>query len=119
MAKRINQALPKILNSTDESRHDRITKMFDTVANEEGGYYLLIDYVNFKGEGVKKTERYDGQGWGLLQVLECMNDTTNPKAEFARCAKKVLTKRVENSPKVRNEEKWLKGWFKRIDTYTK
>ncbi len=119
MARRINKALPKILNATDESRHDRITKMFDKVANEEGGYYLLIDYVNFKGEGVKTTERYSGQGWGLLQVLECMSDTENPKAEFARCAKKVLTQRIENSPKARNEQKWLKGWFKRIDTYTK
>jgi hypothetical protein len=119
MARRINKALPKILNATDPSRHDRITKMFDKVANEKGGYYLLIDYVNFKGEGVKKSERYSGKGWGLLQVLECMKDTTNPKAEFARCAKKVLTTRVENSPKERNEKKWLKGWFKRIDTYTK
>ena len=119
MARRINKALPKILNATEDSRHDKITKMFDAVANEEGGYYLLIDYVNFKGEGVKKTERYNGKGWGLLQVLECMRDTTNSKAEFARCAKKVLIRRVENSPKERNEKKWLKGWIKRIDTYTK
>ena len=119
MARRINKALPKILNATEDSRHDKITKMFDAVANEEDGYYLLIDYVNFKGEGVKKTERYNGKGWGLLQVLECMRDTTNSKAEFARCAKKVLTRRVENSPKERNEKKWLKGWLKRIDTYTK
>jgi len=119
MARRINKALPKILNATEDSRHGRITKMFNAVANEDSGYYLLIDYVNFKGEGVKKTERYNGKGWGLLQVLECMKDTINPKAEFARCAKKVLTQRVENSPKERNETKWLKGWFKRIDTYTK
>ena len=32
----------------------------------------LIDYVNFKGEGVLETERYRGRGWGLLQVLEGM-----------------------------------------------
>lgn len=119
MARRINKALPKILNATEDSRHDRIIKMFDKVANEESGYYLLIDYVNFKGEGVKTTERYNNQGWGLLQVLECMTDSINPKAEFAKCSKQVLTIRVENSPKERNEKKWLKGWFKRIDTYTK
>ena len=29
-----------------------------------------MDYVNFKGEGVSSSERYRGQGWGLLQVLE-------------------------------------------------
>jgi len=119
MARRINDALPKILNATDTNRHDKITKMFDAVANEDGGFYLLIDYVNFKGEGVKKTERYNGKGWGLLQVLECMDESKNPKAEFAKCAKKVLAQRVENSPKERNEKKWLKGWFMRIDTYTK
>lgn len=119
MANRINEALPKILDTTDNSRHDKIINMFDAVANAKNGYYLLIDYVNFKGEGTKQSERYHGQGWGLLQVLECMQETTNPKAEFARCAKQVLAQRVENAPKVRNEHKWLKGWFTRIDTYTK
>ena len=29
----------------------------------------MIDYVNFKGDGLKPTERYKGEGWGLLQVL--------------------------------------------------
>ena len=46
-----------------------------------------------------------------------MKDDKEPKAEFHRCAKKVLTYRVENAPKDRNETKWLKGWFKRVDTY--
>jgi hypothetical protein len=118
MARRINKALPKILTATDPSRHAKITDMFDKVANTDSGYYLLIDYVNFKGEGVKESERYAKKGWGLLQVLECMNDTTHPKQEFARCAKKVLAERVKNSPPERNETKWLKGWFTRINTYT-
>jgi hypothetical protein len=119
LAKRLNNALPKILDETDPSKHKRITKMFNLVANEERGYYLLLDYVNFKGEGIKQSERYNGQGWGLLQVLECMEDTLNPKADFANCAKKVLTRRMKNSPTQKHEEKWLKGWFKRINTYTK
>jgi hypothetical protein len=118
MAKRINEALPKILESVDESRHQKIQMMFDAVAKSDEGYYLLIDYVNFKGEGVKKSERYNGHGWGLLQVLECMDDTTHPKQEVAKCPKKVLPQRVNNAPKQRNETKWLKGWFTRIATYT-
>ncbi len=118
LANRINKALPKILNATDVSRHDKITKMFNYVANEKNGYYLLIDYVNFKGEGIKVSERYKNQGWGLLQVLECMNKTATPKKEFARCAKKTLQQRVNNSPEENNEKRWLKGWFKRINTYT-
>ena len=56
MARRINNALPKILSSVDESRHVNITDKFDRVANSKGGYYLLLDYVNFKGEGVKESE---------------------------------------------------------------
>lgn len=118
MAKRINDALPKILSAVTPSRHQKITSMFDDVANSENGYYLLIDYVNFKGEGIKESERYNGKGWGLLQVLECMQKSTDPKAEFARCAKEVLATRVQNAPDERNETQWLKGWYKRIDTYT-
>ena len=32
-------------------------------------------------------------------------------------AKKVLTKRVRNSPPARNESRWLPGWLNRINTY--
>jgi len=117
LAKRINKALPKILNTIEPNRHDKIIKAFDLVANEKDGYYLLIDYVNFKGEGIKPSERYNNQGWGLLQVLECINETKSPKIEFARCAKKVLQQRVDNAPKELDEQKWLNGWFNRIDTY--
>ncbi len=118
LANRINNALPKILNTIDQSRHDYIIKMFDNIANEKNGYYLLIDYVNFKGEGIKPSETYNSQGWGLLQVLECMTQTAKPKIEFSRCAKKILKRRVENAPEKKHEKKWLKGWFKRINTYT-
>jgi hypothetical protein len=90
---------------------------FIKVSNEKMGYYLLIDYLNFKGSGLKKSERYKNQGWGLLQVLECMKSTLYPKIEFAKCAKKLLKLRVKNSPKSRGENRRLKGWFNRIDTY--
>jgi hypothetical protein len=79
----------------------------------------LIDYVNFKGEGVLSTERYQGRGWGLLQVLEGMSDSgeASPLSEFAASAKRVLRQRVKNAPPGRNEERWLPGWLKRIDSY--
>jgi hypothetical protein len=76
--------------------------------------------VNFKGEGVLATERYAGQGWGLLQVLEGMSqESSGPEAvkNFAESAKKVLTTRVRNSPPARNESRWLPGWLNRINTY--
>jgi hypothetical protein len=79
----------------------------------------LMDYVNFKGEGVSPSERYRGQGWGLLQVLETMPATGPAIPAFVEAADKVLTRRVANSPPARGEARWLAGWRNRLETYTK
>ena len=81
---------------------------------------LLIDYVNFKGEGVSETERYNNEGWGLLQILEYMKgkETGKPAMdEFSAGAKFVLERRVKNSDPKKNEKQWLKGWENRTETY--
>jgi len=109
MAERLQKVLPK-------GAH--IKKQFQRVAQSKQGYYLLIDYLNFKGEGTNPKERYAGKGWGLMQVLACMQNRKDANVEFANCAKKVLQERVKNSPPERGEKRWLKGWFNRIDTYT-
>jgi len=117
---RLRDALPKMLAQGGASSHAQVQERFDRVAGTAAGCYALVDYVNFKGEGVLATERYAGQGWGLLQVLEGMtNDTTGRAAvkSFADSAKTVLKNRVRNSPPERNEAKWLPGWLKRVDTY--
>ena len=82
----------------------------------------MIDYVNFKGDGSLTTERYNGVGWGLLQVLAGMRDAAaGPPAaiEFAASAKRVLTRRIATSPPTRGEQRWLAGWHNRCDTYAK
>jgi hypothetical protein len=116
---RLRDALPKMLEEGGASNHAQVQERFDRVANSAAGCYALVDYVNFKGEGVLATERYAGQGWGLLQVLGMTNDTTGRSAvkSFADSAKTVLKNRVRNSPPERNEAKWLPGWLKRVDTY--
>lgn len=82
------------------------------------GLYALIDYVHFKGEGSNPDERYAGQGWGLLQVLELMpNDSVDPLASFVASATTVLERRVANAPAERNEQRWLAGWLHRLQTY--
>jgi hypothetical protein len=78
--------------------------------------YPLVDYVNFKGEGTSPTERYRGQGWGLLQILETMNEGPALE-EFRVAAAQVLTRRVHNAPPERHEERWLAGWLSRVRTY--
>jgi len=82
------------------------------------GYYALIDYVNFKGEGTKVSERYQGKGGGLLQVLQEMDGSDDALSAFANAADQVLTRRVKLSPPERGEERWLSGWRKRLSTYT-
>ena len=115
-AMRLEQALPKMLNSVQEKDREKIRANFYKVADEPQGLYALVDYVNFKGEGVLASERYHGEGWGLLQVLEEMGEGA-ANLEFSRAADKVLTRRVANSPAGRNEQRWLPGWRNRVRTY--
>lgn len=82
------------------------------------GLYPLIDYVNFKGEGTDPNERYDGVGWGLLQVLQAMPRHPGSGTEaFAAAATEVLQRRVERAPVGRDERRWLAGWLRRVVTY--
>ncbi len=82
------------------------------------GLYALIDYVHFKGDGTKTAEQYQGQGWGLLQVLELMPEqSSDPLQDFVTSAGIVLTLRVANAPAQRNEQRWLAGWQHRLQTY--
>ena len=115
MVERLQTVLPKILESTSNPYH--IKRQFFRVAKSPMGLYALTDYVNFKGEGILRSERYNGEGWGLLQVLELMPRSSNsnePMQEFVTCAVRVLTRRVENAPK---ERFWLPGWKNRLQTY--
>jgi hypothetical protein len=116
-ALRLEAALPKMLASAPADEREKIRRNFYRVADAPGGLYPLMDYVNFKGEGTSPTERYQGQGWGLLQVLAGMSDQGSPTAAFARSADRILTRRVELSPPARGEKRWLPGWRNRLATY--
>ena len=116
--KRLESSLEKMLAVSND--RENVRKQFYRVASSPNGLYPLIDYVNFKGEGTNPNERYNGQGWGLLQVLENMKGTETGKAaltEFSNSAKFVLQRRVNNSDSSKNERKWLQGWFNRCNTY--
>lgn len=120
LVSRFRISLDNLLKYSPEGLHDHIKTQFFRVANSPMGMYALIDYVNFKGEGTSPSERYMGEGWGLLQVLEEMNGTEtgiSAPNEFVEAAEKVLERRVENSPPERNEKKWLPGWKNRLSTY--
>jgi hypothetical protein len=123
-AHRLEAALPKILAAADPSERAALQRRFDAVAAAPNGVYALVDYVNFKGEGVNPTERYADQGWGLLQVLELMQDAAPGQLaveSFERGADAALTRRVANAPADRRtfEQGWLPGWRNRLTTYLK
>jgi hypothetical protein len=119
---RSNAALPKMLAAAPAAERPRIQANYRKMATTPQGTYALIDYVNFKGEGTELSERYQGRGWGLLQVLGEMNDVPEGPAaakEFAAASKRVLDRRIDNAPPARGETRWRAGWHNRCDTYGK
>jgi hypothetical protein len=117
---RFDGALERILAAAPQASNAALAKKFAAVAGVSAPYglYALIDYVHFKGEGTKETERYQGQGWGLLQVLEGMPENSEaPLQDFVASAREVLSRRVALAPSERNEQRWLNGWHARLATY--
>jgi len=115
-------ALGKILKVAPASQRETIRQNYAKVATTSNGAYALIDYVNFKGEGINLKERYKGQGWGLLQVLANMKPVSSGQAaakEFSLSAKRMLGRRIQNSDPSRGENRWREGWFNRCDTYVR
>jgi hypothetical protein len=122
MVARLQQSLAKMLDEAAPADRINVERQFARVADTSHGCYALVDYVNFKGEGVLHTERYRGEGWGLLQVLQAMHGSENgPGAarEFSNSAAAILRRRVQNSPPERHEARWLPGWLNRVHSYSK
>lgn len=121
IVQRLQSALPKMKKAaSNKTEQARIERNFFAVAESPQGVYALIDYVNFKGEGVNPKERYKGQGWGLAQVLSGMKAAPSGPAaatEFGESAKRTLQRRVDNAPK--DESRWINGWFNRCNSYGK
>jgi hypothetical protein len=119
---RSRAALPKVLAAAPPSERAKIEANYHKVAATPQGTYALVDYVNFKGDGTLATEKYKGQGWGLMQVLGNMRDVpAGPAAatEFAASAKRMLSRRIANSPPERGEKRWEQGWHNRCNTYAR
>lgn len=115
---RAQQSFAKVLATADPAERKELSEKLQQLVAQPGGAYALIDYVNFKGEGLLATERYRGQGWGLYQVLQEMNiDSEQPLAEFQRAAKMVLRRRADNAENPIEKNNWLPGWEKRLDSY--
>lgn len=119
-AQRSLRSLPKILGATPPAQRALIEGRFRALGASPAGLYCLMDYVNFKGEGTNPAERYQGTGWGLLQVLQNMRGTPHAAqapAEFAVAARLTLDRRIQLAPKP--ESQWRAGWFNRCASYAR
>lgn len=108
-----------------QPKQSRFIRIVEQMMRFKKGRFALIDYVNFKGFGNQK-ESYQGEQWGLFSVLEAMplisidDSVISNKVllnEFIKAAKARLSLRVDLAPVNRKEQRWLKGWFKRLDGY--
>ena len=117
--RRARAALASILEATPDDRKDGVAANLSALSETPGGVYAIIDYVNFKGEGLSPAERYNGEGWGLLQVLLEMSGSSDKSTlvQFREAAGVVLTRRAESAEDPIERERWLPGWLKRLESY--
>ncbi len=121
---RAEAAIPRMLASLPtaaERRH--LLAQLHRVVRSSPDLYPLIDYVNFKGEGISEKETtFDPstgrrEGWGTKHLLLEMKGTAvgaPALAEFSRASKFVLDRRIRNHPP---SQRWQAGWHKRCATY--
>ncbi len=140
---RAETVLPLILKLVPDNERANIEHNINQLMQTPTGIYALVDYINFKGDGIKEyqrcalksspiniqeidkslpAEQVYACGWGLLQTLRKMlhapkNLTTNNA--FSWATSEMLKIRVAAAPKERKtfEQKWLTGWLKRTGTY--
>lgn len=99
----------------------RLSGLLQQFVSTPQGLFAVVDYFNFKGLGDNPRERYQQQGWGLVQVLEALpildKDNADMLQRFRDAAAARLRMRVELAPAERNEARWLEGWLARLDGY--
>ncbi|MEX0964158.1 MAG: hypothetical protein WDZ52_09000 [Pseudohongiellaceae bacterium] len=119
IVERLHNSTDLLFAHLDPQQRSTAETNFYQLANAQipYGMYALIDYVHFKGTGLAQNERYQGEGWGLVQVLLEMGDDSANLENFVAAASRVLERRVANAPAQRNEQRWLLGWQNRLQTY--
>lgn len=120
MIERLEQRWPLIIVQIPVEHQMRVIDNFNLLASTPLGLYALIDYLNFKGDGLNPAEEWGGYRWGLAQVLIDMpvglTEVTVHRA-FALSAVKVLVRLIENAGTDYDRIRFLKGWVNRVSTY--
>ncbi|MEI8054410.1 MAG: hypothetical protein WCH10_00185 [bacterium] len=120
MVKQLEETLPDLLASAPQEDRAFIYQNFHTLARTPAGIYALVDFLNFKGAGISDSKRNYEHGSGLLHVLKEMRYAprgSTPLQAYVWSAKHALIRRVEQAPPSAHHERWLSGWFNRLNTY--
>jgi hypothetical protein len=120
MVKHLEEILPDLLASTPPEDRTFIYQKFYTLSRTPSGIYALVDYLNFKGPGVSNSRGNYAHGSGLLHVLKGMKYAprgTTPLQAYVWSAKNALVRKVEQASSTAHHERWLSGWFNRVNTY--
>ena len=119
IVERLHDSTADLFGELEPSTRRSVQTRFYEIANSQTPYgmYALIDYVHFKGTGIAPSERYQDEGWGLLQVLLEMRSSPTNLEDFVAAATRVLERRVANAPSERREQRWIAGWTNRLNTY--
>lgn len=124
----VEQSMTRFLAKLEKMSAKQATKQVayvEKLLSFKEGRFAFVDYINFKGVG-EPHEQYQGEAWGLNSVIQHIElegadiqKVSNQKLlrAFVKSAKQRLALRTDLAPKERNEKRWLKGWFKRLDGY--
>ncbi|MCX5923503.1 MAG: hypothetical protein NTU89_02950 [Candidatus Dependentiae bacterium] len=122
MVIRLKNKLPEIINAAPKSKRKKVKRIIDLMLSSAIGTYVLVDYLNFKGDGLNPAEQSNGKSWGLLSVLLDMPENltqTNVTKAFTVAATKKLLMLIEHSGPDYNRLNFFGGWITRLNTYTK
>lgn len=60
--KRLETGIPAILATSNDQEKIKINNSLSALTSTPEGIFVLLDYVNFKGEGISEKEQYQGVG---------------------------------------------------------
>lgn len=120
MSDQLRRTMPSMVQTLPAQYRQAALNNFQVMEKTPGGMYPMLDYMVFQGSGASSNERYNSQGWGLLQVLlnmERVQPGSNALAEFMRSASDSVMQRVATAPAERHEARLLSAWQTRVRTY--
>lgn len=107
----------KMVNKIPVKERSQFKRNLQALSSNVSGLYALIDYLNFKGSGLNSHLEH---GSGLTQVIYGMKyapQTLSVFEAYVWSAQRALARRVLNTNQTLGSERWLHGWYKRLDTY--